>query len=205
MVMTMKQVIKKIGKDLWIYAACILVVVFIYSWAFNYLTTIETEEKITVFIGSESASFEKAEDLNASRPNYLKTVEVRAYALDDSIYDTCLSIFGYETGDVLILPESNLKAETCADYYAEISMDYQSKFNNLGWYEVDGKVYGIRIHDKETHQSIIDSLDYGTDDDEQNYYLLFNKNSMHLSDLSNADSKSDMNGAIMVANLLLSM
>lgn len=201
----MKQVIKKIGKNLWIYIACILVVVFIYSWVFNYLTTIKTEEKITVFIGSESATFEKTEDLNGSRPEYLKAVEVRAYALDDSIYDTCLSIFGYETGDVLILPENNLKPETCTDYYAEISVDYQERFDNLGWYEADGKVYGIKIHDKESHQSVIDCLNYGEGDDEQNYYLLFNKNSMHLSDLSDANAKSDMNGAIIIANILLSL
>lgn len=201
--MPMKQVINKIGKDLWIYIACILVVVFVYSWAFNYLTTIKTEEKITVFIGSCTSTFEKEDELNQSRPDYLKAVEVRAYALSDSVYDTCLSIFGYETGDILILPESNLNEENIADHYAVISQEYQSIFNNIGWYELDGNVYGIKIHDKETHQSLINCLDYGKDDDEQNYYLLFNKNSVHISDLSDASAKNDMNGAIVIANKLL--
>ncbi len=201
----MKQVINKIGKDIWIYIACILVVVFVYSWVFNYLTTVKTEEKITVFIGSYSSSFEKEEEVNQLRADYLKTVEVRAYTLSDSVYDTCLSVFGYETGDILILPESNLNEETVSNYYSVISPNYQLSFNSLGWYEVEGNIYGIKIHDKETHQSLINCLDYGKDEDEQNYYLLFNKNSVHLSDLSDVNSKSDMDGAIQVANLLLSL
>lgn len=201
----MKQVINKIGKDLWIYIACVLVVVFVYSWVFNYLTTLKTEEKITVFIGSNVSSFDKEEELNQDKPDYLKAVEVRAYMISDSVYDTCLSIFGYETGDILILPESNLKKETCADYYAVISSKYQLKFNNLGWYEVDGNVYGIKIHDKTTHQSIINCLDYGKEENEQNYYLLFNKNSVHLSDLSDGNIENDMNGAIVIANKLLNL
>lgn len=203
--MSMKQVFNKIGKDIWIYIACILVVVFVYSWVFNYLTTIKTEEKITLFIGSYTSSFEKEDELNQSKADYLKTVEVRAYSLSDSVYDTCLTLFGYETGDILILPESNLKEESIADYYAVISSDYQSSFNNLGWYELDGNVYGIKIHDRETHQSLISCLDYGEDEDEQNYYLLFNNNSMHLSDLSDSSAKSDMDGAIQIANKLLSL
>lgn len=199
----MKQVIHKIEKDLWIYIACVMVVVFAYSWIFGYLTTVKTEEKITVFIGSNSATFEKTEQLNEVRPDYLKVVEVRAYALSDSTYDTCLTIFGYEMGDILILPESNLKEETCGERYAEISADYQSKFDNLGWYEVDGKVYGIKIHDKQSHQSLIDCLDYGKEDDEQDYYLLFNKNSVHIGDLSDASAINERNGALAIASELL--
>lgn len=199
----MKQVIRKIEKDMWIYIACVMVVVFAYSWIFGYLTTVKTEEKITVFIGCNTVTFDKTEQLNESRPEYLKTVEVRSYALSDSMVDTCLSIFGYETGDILILPESKLKAETCTEYYAEISADYQSEFDNLGWYEVDGKVYGIKIHDKESHQSAVNCLDYGEGDDEQDYYLLFNKKSVHISDLSDASAKNDRNGALVIAKELL--
>lgn len=199
----MKQVIHKIEKDIWIYIASVMVVVFAYSWIFGYLTTVKTEEKITVFIGSNSATFEKAEYLNGARPDYLKMVEVRAYALSDSVYDTCLTIFGYETGDILLLPESNLNEQTCVDCYAEISVDYQSKFEHLGWYVVDGKVYGIKIHDKQSHESLIDCLDYGKDDDEQDYYLLFNKNSVHIGDLSDASAINERNGALVIASMLL--
>lgn len=205
MVMLMKQLFSKIGKDIWIYIACIMVIVFVYSWIFGYITMVKAEEKIIVFIGSNTAVFDKKDKLNESRPAYLKEVEVRSYLVTDSAYDTCLSIFGYETGDILILPENNLNEETCMNYYAEISVAYQSAFVNLGWYQLNGKVYGLKIHDKESHKSVIDCLDYGQGDDEQNYYLLFNKNSLHISDLSDANAKNDMDGALVIANMLLSL
>ena len=202
----MKNVLHRIGKDIWAYVACIFIAIMLWGWIFNLLTQIKTEEKVSVFIGSYTTGFEKTNELNKNRPEYLKVVEVNAYSVNDGIFGTFLSIFGFEVGDILILPESYLSKEGCAGYYAEISATYQGVFENLGYYTTDdGKAYGIKIHDKETHQSAISSIDYGQEDKEQNYYLLFNKKSVHLSDLSDDGKRSDMDGAIEIAKRLLAL
>lgn len=203
----MKNVLHRIGKDIWAYIVCIFAAIMLWSWIFNLLTQIKTEEKVSVFIGSYTTGFEKTNELNENRPEYLKTVEVNAYSINDGMFGTYLSIFGYEVGDILILPESYFSKESCAGYFAEISDAYQAVFENLGYYTADdGKAYGIKIHDKETHESAISSLNYLYEGkEEENFYLLFNKKSVHLSDLSDESKKSEMNGAIEIAKRLLTL
>ena len=60
----MSKVLNKIGKDIWAYLACIFVVILVWSWIFNSITKIKTEEKVCVFIGAYTNSFEKANELN---------------------------------------------------------------------------------------------------------------------------------------------
>lgn len=198
----MKEILRKIGKDIWAYIACVLVAIFIWSWAFGYLTKIKPEEKLGVFIGSYSVNFDQADYLNENRPEYLKVVQVNAYSVSNGMFYTYLSVFGYTEGDILILPESYISAENCASLYAEISESYKSQFEHLGFYEIEGKVYGIKIHDKEAHESVIEGIDFGDGEKEENYYLLFNKDSVHLSDLSGGE-KTERNGAIEIAKRML--
>lgn len=201
----MKNILRKVGRDIIVYIACILVVVFVWVWVFNYLTTIKTEEKVCVFIGSYSVSFEKAEELNEDRPKYLKTVDVNAYSINDNAFTSYLTIFGYEIGDILILPESYINEERCSDYFAEISEKYMAQFENLGFYSVSNKSYGIKVHDKDSHESVIDCINFGSDDNDENYYLCFNIKSVHLSDLSDGNKLSERDGAIKVAQRLLTL
>lgn len=202
----MKEIVKKIGKDIWAYIIFIIAVTFVWNMVFDSLTGIKSEEKVSVFIGSQSSGFEKTDTLNdESRPEYLKIVEVNAYSVEDYMFSTILNVSGYEKGDILILPESLARDEVCTKYFAEISEAYQAQFNNLGFCHVEDKVYGIKIHDKENHESLIDGIDYGEGEKEENYYLFFNKKSLHLSDLSDESKKSEMDGAIIVARRLLSL
>ena len=201
----MKNVLKRIGKDIWAYISCVIVVTILWSWVFSYLTVIKPEEKVCVFIGSRSATFEKYDELEESKPEYLKKLEVNAYSTNDSMFTMFLSIFGYETGDILILPESYVSEDGCAGFYSEISKAYQDEFENLGFYEANGKVYGIKVHDKESRISAIDCIDYGEGENEENYYMFFNAKSVHLSDLAGDSEESEMNGAITVARRLLEL
>lgn len=203
----MKNVLHRIGKDIWAYVACIFIAIMLWGWIFNLLTQIKTEEKVSVFIGSYTTGFEKTNELNENRPEYLKVVEVNAYSVNDGMFNTFLSVFGYEVGDILILPERYISKESCAGYYAEISATYQGVFENLGYYTTDdGKAYGIKIYDKQTDEKAISSINYVAEGKEkEDFYLLFNKKSVHLSDLSDEGKKSDMDGAIEIAKRLLAL
>ena len=201
----MKEIAKRIRKDIWAYIICILAVAFIWSLVFDSLTSIKTEEKVSVFIGSYSAGFDGVDRLNdENRTEYLKIVKVNAYQIGSYMFPTFLNVLGYETGDILILPESLVVEERCAGSFAEISEVYQTQFENLGFYQLQNKVYGIKIHDKENHESLIDGIDYGEGEKEEDFYMFFNKKSMHLSDLSDESKESEMDGAIQVAWRLLS-
>lgn len=201
----MKEVLHRIGRDVWAYISCILVVVLAWNCVFGAITKIKTEEKVCVFIGSYSASFEKYEELNAGRPEYLRKIEVNAYSVNIGMFAGLLSVFGYETGDILILPEKYINEEHCISLYAEISEKYREQFENIGFYDFEGKAYGIKIHDKETHESLIDCIDFGEGENEENFYLLFNKKSLHLGDLSDENKRNDMDGAIKAAQRLLTL
>lgn len=201
----MKNVLRKIVKDIWAYILWIILVVVVWTVLFGYLTRIKTEEKVCVFIGSQSINFDKSEELNEKRPEYLKEVEVNAYSVNDGMFATFLNIFGYEMSDIFILPESSLSEDDCPQHYAEISETYREQFVNLGFYSVDNKVYGIRIHERGNAESLINCIDFGEGDKEEDYYMLFNVKSIHLSDLSDESKQNQMDGAIKIAQEMLGL
>lgn len=201
----MKAFFIKVGKNIWAYLICIFAFIIIWSSVFGFLTRVSPQDKVSVFIGSYSQSFEKAQELKESRPEYLKTVEVNVNVLNSMYFDVYLSMFGYSRADIMILPESLATLENCELYFAEISATYLGQFENLGLCEYDGKVYGLKIHDKETHSSLISCINYGEGDKEDNYYLFFGKNSLHISDLAEAENKNEWDGAIKIAQKMLKL
>lgn len=201
----MKKFVQNFAKDFGWYFICVVTVIIAWSWVFGFLAVIKPAEKVCVFVGSNNGVFEKTEQLNETKPEYLKKVEVNCYALSDSMFETYFSIFGCETGDIIILPESKVTSELCVNYFSRISAYYQGILPNLGFYESEGIVFGLKIHNKETAQSLITCLDFGTGEQEENYYLFFNKKSQHISDLFDSSKKSDMDGAIKIAEKLLTL
>lgn len=203
----MKKILHNVGKDFGWYFICIFTIVVVWSWVFSFLAVVPPAEKVCVFIGSNSEYFkaENLEQLETVKPDYVKKIDVTPYSLDDSMFQTYFSIFGCDSGDIIIIPESKVNDQLCISYFSGISTYYQENLQNLGFYQAEGIVFGLKIHDKETHQSLISCIDYGSGDKEENYYLFFNKNSLHISDLFEADKKSDKDGAIKIAEKLLAL
>lgn len=203
----MKKLLHNIGKDFGWYFICIFTIVVVWSWVFSFLAVVPPAEKICVFVGSNSANFqqENIDRLDTVKPEYIKKVEVSSYSVKDNMFKTYFEIYGCDSGDIIIIPESKVTDQICISYFSGISERYQEYLPNLGFYKTEGIVFGLKIHDKDTHQSIISCIDYGTGDEEENYYLFFNKDSLHISDLFEADKKSDMDGAIKIVEKLLTL
>ena len=201
----MKNLLHKIGKHAWVYLTWMLAVCVFWSWLFGILTRVPTEEKISIFIGSYSREFTQYDELSASRPEYIREVDLNIHLITEQNFSAFLTAFGTEEADILILPESKLEQEVPQALYASISSEYCAELPNLGLFEVNDKIYGLRIHDKNTHESLISCLDFGEADKEEDYYLLFNRKSLHLGDLSPSLGYSDRNGAIVIAKRLLSL
>ena len=199
----MKTFLRNISKNLWAYILWILFAVLLWLWLFGFLTRIKPEERVNVFIGSYSHSFDKYDELNNNRPDYIKKVFVSAYSVTSINFNVYLSVFGYNEGDIIILPESRVTDKSCTAHFSEISPFYQTELNNLGLYAVEDKVYGIKIHDKLTGESLVSCLDYGETDED--FYLFFNRKSQHIANLSDGVKNGVGNGAIETAQGLLTL
>ena len=201
----MKAFLGKIGKHWWVYLAWIVMAAFFWNWIFGILTQAKPEEKVSVFIGSYSNFYEKYTELNESRPDYLKTVEVNAYKVDSFYFSTYLSVFGYDEGDILILPESKTDKEGLAGRFGAITQEYLDLLPSLGYMEKNGQTYGIRVHDKATGESLVNYIDYGAGEKEEDYYLFFGKNSLHTGKMSPNAGNAERDGAIRIAQRLMTL
>ncbi len=199
----MKNFFEKIGKNVWVYVAWIAVVCVLWTAVFGMITRVREEEKIIVFIGTRSQTFDKYTELKEACPGYVLELEVNVHSVAEKNFSQSLSVFGIGESDVLILSESYLQNESSAILYAEISAELCELLPNLGTFTSNGTVCGLKIHDKDTHESVVSCLDFGTGDTEENYYLVFNKKSLHLGELSS--EATERNGAIVVAGRLLSL
>ncbi len=200
----MKAFFKKIKNNIWAYLLCIFVVIIMWSGVFSFLTVVDEEEKVSVFIGSYSQSFTRTSELEESRPDYIKKVEVTARVLNSLYFDVYLSMFGYSNADILILPESLATAENCELYFAEISPEYVEELDNLGVFEYNDKVYGLKVHSKGIDDGLITCIDYSAGDEDENYYMFFRNNSLHIGEMSEEDGETDV-AAIEIAKKLLEL
>lgn len=200
----MSKTLRNIGKNLWMYIVWIVTMCLLWTWIFGLVTQVLEQEKVSVFVGTYSDSFEKYDELDSARPEYVKKLELNVYRGDGPYFADFLSVFGWKEADILILAESKLADNTISALYAPISSEYCDTLPNIGLLEKDGVVYGLKVHDKSSHESLITCLNYGEDEKEEDYYLLFNRKSLHLGNLSSSDP-SDKNGAVVVAQRLLSL
>lgn len=198
----------------WRYLLIIIASVALWSYVFSFITALKPEEKVTVFIGSYvTESNIPYEYLDENKPEYLKAVEVSNNSIDPN-FGAILKVFGYGEADILILPESKISKDGVATLYSEISDESLSLFpDEFGYFlGENGKTYGIKVYDAETKTKLISFLDYVPDLKEdaaesekekvEDYYLLFNKNSLHLGSLAGSDNDDKMNGAITIAQKL---
>ncbi len=199
----MKKFFEKIGKNVWGYVAWIAVVCVLWTIVFGIITRVREEEKIVVFIGTRSQTFDNYTELKEACPDYVLELELNVHSVAERNFSQSLSVFGIGESDVLILSEKYLQNESSAVWYAEIPAELRELLPNLGIFTSNGTVCGLKIHDKDTHESVVSCLDFGTGDTEENYYLVFNKTSLHLGEYSL--EKTERNGAIVVARRLLSL
>lgn len=201
----MKHFLQKVARHIWAYLICIFAFAVLWNGVFGFLTRIPASEKVTVFIAARSTTYAHAEELSARRPDGLRAVDVRCAIPDTMYFDVYLSIWGYTQGDILILPETLLDTAALSDRFSPIGADCAEALGGLGTLEADGIIYGIRVHDAETHHSLISGIEWGEGDAETNYYLLFGRDSVHLGDLPGSGTATADDAAVRVAELLMQL
>lgn len=195
----------KLKKNAWAYFAWLFIVVVAWGWVFHLITMTKTNEKIVFFFGTYSTSYVNKEKLEKKKPEYVKEIETYAYSIEQPNYASFLNTFGFQVSDILVLPGSKISLTDCQAAFSPISSEYQTQFSNYGFYEGDEKAWGIKVHEKGNPVSLISELDFGEGDKEEDFYLFFNKKSIHISGLSGQDDGKGLTGAIEMAKALMTL
>lgn len=178
-----RRVFSKIAKHWYLYLIWVIVSVLAWDMIFAFVTKVPKDEKVEIFIGDQKDDWNTLEQLCEDNiPDYLKKVNVRNYAVDQTYFSEMLQVQG-SIADIYILPES--KAQEAKEYYMSLDIEkVQSVFGDVEFYEIDGTIFGIKIN---THSTT------------ENYYLFFSDVSLHLGDWNG----SSMDGAIELAEVIL--
>ena len=182
-----------------IYLIYSIIAIFIWSYAVTLYTKDRPKEVVTVWIMAYDADQNALTlKLESSKADYLKHVRVTFEDRRGEYVTIKYQGIGVDS-DIVVLPESFLENNNVASTYLMLNTDYlSSAIGDLEYYTVDYKAYGIKIFDKnDTDDGLIK---YTTDDIEnENYYLLIKKKSLHMGSLNNAS----MDGGINVLRMLL--
>ncbi len=176
----MKKILHSIAGQFWAYLICIFVFVILWNGVFGFLVRIPEDEKVTVFIASQSETYAYGEELSSDRPQNLRAVDVRCAIPDSMYFDIYLAIYGYSQSDILILPETLIDFENLSDRFCGIDAEYAKQIGNLGTAESEGNVYGICVYDSESKKSLLSGIEWGSGDTD--YYLFFRAGSLHTGD-----------------------
>ena len=156
----------------------LLLSIFLWGFVFNLITDAPPAQKITLCVDAETpGATQLAVLLEEKLAGSVRMVKVRpfSYAMFDS---------GTLTGaDLFIVPASNV--ETYMDWFAPAPKDLLSENGMLA---IDGIPYGIPAYDAAAGTGIAaDCIQYVAQDQEaEDYYLFFGKQSVHLSVNENA-------------------
>lgn len=148
-----KQRLKTTFKYTWsLYLISSILVVFALFFLFKITHRTPMYQTLTVFISGEYIDDEKLKNdfLNNYGNNQLKEIStIYANPSSDNNYYRKLSVIGYNSSDVLIIPNSILANLNASAFALDIDENlYQSYFQNLTEYKQNDITYGIEI-DKE--------------------------------------------------------
>ena len=161
--------LKNILSQLHIYIAWIILSSLLWGWIFMLVTDTSAAKKITIFAEVDNMhETELTLLLEKDMPEKLKMIKVHkfSYAMFDS--------YTLTNADIYIVGKEN--AEKYIDSFVALKEE-----EGVEYFYHDGVPYGIKIFDKETKKgSATKYISYGDDD----YYLFFGVNSVHLGDVN---------------------
>lgn len=184
--------IKKLLSKWYLFAVWALISVFFWVWVANLLTKPSAEEKVGVFVCSESCDREQLiNKLQSACPEYVLQLDFKWVAPSDGMFPVYYDSFAVYESDLIILPEYKLTEISYVDFYGFSEDVAKSLFGATELYKAEnGCAYGVKI----------DTLKcLGEQGGNADYYAFFNKNSLHLGELGN----SKLDGAVALARVFI--
>ena len=170
------KVIRNIVSQLHIYIIWLILSALIWGWIFTFITDTVPSKKVTIFTDTYACrDTELAVRLEEDRPQGIKMIKVHPFSY--AMFDDSVLL----NADIYIIKKEDI--ETYMSSFCAI--DGAVPQETEAFY-LDGKAYGLKVYDATTGVGVaLDYLTYtaeGTLD--QDYYLFFNKNSVHIKSLN---------------------
>ena len=187
----MRNFIKHFAEK-WLRYLIALILIFIF-WLviIDMLVAVKPENKIGIFIGSYGILQEI--DDHIEKPHEIEEIEIYDLNINEDYYFVIFSAYASNRDfDFSIVNEKQFR-ESDIQYYLILDEDtLVGYFGEQEYYFVNNQIYGIKIYDGETKTGILnDLITYDAEESEDDYYLFFHKDSIHLGELnSSVDDKA---------------
>lgn len=184
------NIFKTVLKKWYLYVIAIGLSIFGCSYYVNFINMPRNEQTISLFISSYTSDTSKVKKyLESKSPSYLREIDITNIQPDSSNLEYFFVNKGLNRADIFILHESLLTKELLENQFAMLDNDYLSNYFS---YESEATNHGIVVHKKdgEDHKLITFKKD-GKDD--QNFYLFFRINSLHIGKLNNSNYDTAIN------------
>ena len=133
------------------YIISVVVVGMLLSFIFSVTHQLPGYKQLTIFVSGEvvDGSKFKSDLLEKYQDNELKSVTYIDAKLDNSNYNTKLTIAGYNTADILIIPVSKLESIDVASFGLELNDELTANYyQGYNFFFEDSVKYGVKV-DKE--------------------------------------------------------
>ena len=185
-------------------------VIIVWESIFSFITKPKDGESVYFFFGVEYARTDDMYvDFDKVKPTYVKHIDITYYSTRMTAFDSVFVIRGQSQADIFVLPESYCEPTMMKSVFYPMDLSVVKEIFGedveCDKATCDGKVYGLKIYDKETDTGKAKeyfTYTYFEDGVEQavgDYYIFFGKNSLHLGKLSG----SELNGALVLAQAVL--
>lgn len=180
------RIIKNIFSKFYLYVLWTMLSLLFVGWIFTLITDTTPKNKVTLYADvSKIEDIELRLELEKSKPEDIKMVKVHPFS-----YVAFGS--GIVGGDIYLVKESDI-----ADYvssFCALGEELTARYADRGiYYNEEGAAYGIKVYDCKT--SIGCATEYinylpVVGEEAQDYYLFFNKDSLHGGTLNGAKSSA---------------
>lgn len=187
-----KKRVKTVLKYTWpFYIVAGILVYIVMSVIFRIAHPVPGYKSLTLFISGEVTDSKKlSEDMYLKyQDNNLKSFSCISSKIDDPNYATKLSVPGYNSTDVLIIPTSKLETITVSYFAIDLKEELiNSYFQGYTFYAQEGVNYGVKVDVSKVNQ-------YMTLPNED-CYMFLNGKSQNLGEYSLKKPNKDHNTAL---------
>lgn len=178
--MSLSNLKNHILRKWYIYLAWAVAAVAVCLWAFTFVTDVRADKKLAVFIGADPVDIAAVHDIAVSRcGDGIEQVDIYSHNPSAGTFVTAMSAFGLEMADIVILPED--KIPDAAAYFLPLTDGYKLTLRDgTTYYKSHGADFGVKVTSAPDGAV---SYEEGV-----NYYLFFNRKSLHTGILSGSAS-----------------
>ena len=175
-----KTRIKTVMKYTWpFYIVALVIITLFMHFIFGVTHTLPAYKSLTIFVSGEVTDLDKLKEdlLKKYEEKELKSVSTISSYPNQGQYYTKLSVAGYASADILIIPESTLNELTVKKFALELKEEIiTSYYQGLSLYQQNDLNYGVKLN-KETVKEYMTLP-------EEDCYLLLNAGSDNVGQYS---------------------